>query len=184
MGSKRHLAASGIVVPGEGDGVDVTVLIAAGKKQRDLIDVKGQALREQESTRRKITDKYVPVGARSFSVDDAAGFKVGDTVFVRRMGNAQWIHFIAMDRITPRPSDPKSTNQWEPFELAFDRVITGIEGKRVTVDAPIACAIEQRWGGGAIAKYEDGERIEQVGVENLRSDSEFDPSVTAHHESG
>jgi hypothetical protein len=45
------------------------------------------------------------------------------------------------------------------------------------VDAPIFCAIERRWGGGEVIKYADPGRIENVGVENLRAVSEFDPSV-------
>src|SRR5439155_7725471 len=102
-----------------------------------------------------------------------------------------------MDRITPRPGDPSSTHQWSSFELPFDRVIIAIapgpsiappqvnqrgtvplSGNRITVDAPIVCAIEQKWGGGSIAKYDDPGRIEQIGVENLRGDCEFDKSKT------
>jgi hypothetical protein len=83
-----------------------------------------------------------------------------------------------MDRIVPRESDPKSTRQWQPFTLAFDRVVTAIDGNRVTVDAPIACAIEQQWGGGSIVKYTDQDRVQNAGVENLRGDSEFDKTIT------
>jgi len=146
--TQLRISASGVVLRGEGDGEDGTLLIAAGKKLRDLIEVRGQGLREDERSSRRITDSYVPVGAHRFTVENASGFKVGDTVIVRRNGNAAWIHFIAMDRITPRPTDPGSTKQWQPFELAFDRVITAISGNKITVDAPLVCAIETKWGGG------------------------------------
>src|SRR5436305_6605583 len=43
----------------------------------------------------------------------------------------------------------------------------------------IACAIEKQWGGGEVTKSEDRGRIEKVGVENLRGESEFDKNVTA-----
>jgi hypothetical protein len=172
------ISASGIVIRGEGEGADGTVLIAAGKKQRDLIEIKGPTRRDEiEKTRTKITNSYVPVGAKSFDVADASVFHVGDTVLVHRVGNAAWIHFIKMDQITPRPGHPDSTKQWQPFELSFDRVIGKVEGRHITIDAPITCAIDEKWGGGAISRYTD-ERIEQVGVENLRGDSEFDPSIT------
>ena len=52
-----------------------------------------------------------------------------------------------------------------------------MQDNTVTVDAPITCAIEKRWGGGEIVKYEDPGRIERVGIENLRAISEFDPGV-------
>ncbi len=176
--SQLKIDASGVVLRGEGEDENGTVLIAAGKKQRDLIEIKGPSRREEiASSRRNITTSYVPLGAHSFDVEDASDFHVGDTVLVHRVGNAAWIHFIKMDQITPRPADPSSTKQWQPFELGFDRVITKVDGKRITVDAPITCAIDQQWGGGVISKYTDA-RIEQCGVENLRGDSEFDPKIT------
>src|SRR5439155_12828978 len=113
--------------------------------------------------------------------------KVGDSVIVTRAGNADWIHFIGMDRIAPRPVPPgkePGTKQWQPFELRFDRVITQIDGNRVSVDAPITCAIEARWGGGSVVKCDDKGRIEQVGIEQLRADSEYDPAVTTKEKDG
>lgn len=174
-----RVRASGIVIRGEGSGPGDTVLLATGTKKRALIEVDGPARpRPVPATRQQITDAYVPVGARSFTVADASAFKVGDTVFVVRHGNAAWIHAIAMDRITPRPSDPSQTKQWRPFDLDFDRVVTAVQGRRITVDAPIACAIDARWGGGDVVKYTDAGRIEHVGIENLRGDSQFDRTVT------
>ena len=177
---RLKVAASGVVLRGEGDGADGTVLIAAGAQPRTLIEIAGSGgPAENEKDRRAITDGYVPVGARSFTVADAKGLKVGDAVFVRRIGNAAWISAIGMDKIKGRPGNENSTKQWEPFSLAFDRVITAIDGQKVTVDAPITCAIEQKWGGGTIARYADKGRIEHCGVERLRAVSEFDKSVTA-----
>jgi hypothetical protein len=87
-----------------------------------------------------------------------------------------------VDRITPRPTNPSSTRQWEAFELHFDRVITAIDRNRITVDAPITCAIESKWGGGSITKYTDSGRITNAGVENIRAISEYDPKVTEEHD--
>jgi hypothetical protein len=52
-----------------------------------------------------------------------------------------------------------------------------VQGNTIAIDAPITCAIEKRWGGGEILKYEDRGRIQHVGIENLRGMSEFDPAV-------
>ena len=67
--------------------------------------------------------------------------------------------------------------------LAFDRVITAINGNKMTVNAPIVCAIEQKWGNGSIARYDDPDRIEQCGVENLRAVSKFNRSKTEQQNS-
>lgn len=179
IGGTLRLTASGMVLRGEGSGVDGTVLLGTGAQQRNLIAIGGKSgPRHIRSTKQTISDAYVPVGARSFSVEKTDAFKVGDTVIVSRNGNAAWIHHIGMDRIASRASDPTSTKQWTPFSLDFDRVVTAVAGNRVTVDAPLACAIDARWGGGAVWAYSDPDRIEQVGVENLRGDSEYNPKIT------
>ena len=124
----------------------------------------------KDETRQVITDEYVPVGARSFKVGSARAFTRGDTVIVRRLGNEDWIAAIGMNGETPQ-------SRWKPFNLDWDRVVTDVQANTVTIDAPITCAIEKRWGGGELMKYEDSGRIEKVGVENLRGMSEFDPTV-------
>ncbi|ULL13955.1 hypothetical protein DVH26_05530 [Paenibacillus sp. H1-7] len=170
-----YIQASGVVLRGEGQGEDGTILYATGTAKRNILEIKGQPVKMLEDTAVTIADLFVPSGSRSFHVDDASGYQVGDKIKVRRYGNDRWIHEIDMDTI----HEIEGTVQWTPFSLDFDRVITGIQGNVITIDAPIANSIEQRWGGGAIVKYEDPNRLEQVGVENLRVDSEFDPSVTA-----
>ena len=101
----------------------------------------------------------------------AKGFKVGDRVLVRRIGNQDWINEIGED------SASVGRFRWRPFTIAYDRIIVDIRGNSITVDAPVFCAIETRWGGGEVVKYDDQERIEQVGIENLRGISEYDPGV-------
>jgi hypothetical protein len=178
-----RLRASGVVLRGEGDGEDGTVITAAMKKAEPLVIIGGPGKPEEmPATLREITEDYVPVGARSFTVADASGYAAGQAVLIIRRGNAAWITELGMDRITPRASDPTSTKQWTPFDLKFDRVITAIDGNRLTVDAPVACALDRRWGGGAVVRYADPARIEHCGVESLRAISAFDRTRTAKHE--
>lgn len=171
---------SGIVIRGEGNSEGGTVLHGIGKKQEPLIAVTGKLLAEEKAFKRQqIADTYVPVGARTFTVADASGLKAGDTILVIRHGNAAFIHELGMDHITPRASDPNSTKQWQPFDLQFDRVVTARDGNKITVDAPLTCAVDQRWGGGEVARYDNHPRIEKVGVENLAAISDFDRSKKA-----
>jgi hypothetical protein len=178
VGGSLNIAASGVVLRGEGAGGDGTVLIATGKQPRTLINVSGADQLTRHSSR-SVVDSYVPVGTRKVRVDSTEKLKAGDSVFIVREGNDAWLHEIGMDRITPRPGHPESTHNWSPFKMNFDRVITGISGDTVELDAPIACAIETPWGGGEVRVYENPGRISQVGIENLRGDSEFDRSIKA-----
>ncbi|WP_144027868.1 Ig-like domain-containing protein [Paenibacillus sp. 32352] len=178
VGSKLYIRAGGVVLRGEGQGTDGTILYATGTEQRDILEIGGTSGPVVSSTiKTGITDLYVPVGARSFRVADPGLFKAGDTVMVRRKGNDRWIHELLMDQITDRPGTTGSTQQWGPFDLNFDRVITQVDGNVITVDAPLANSIELRWGGGELLAYNDSARIQQVGVENMRVDVNFDPSV-------
>lgn len=170
-----HISASGIVLRGEGDGPGGTVLRATGTSQRRLIEIKGSGrATEIGGTRRAVTDEYVPVGARRFHVASTSGYEVGDAIIVHRPSTAEWISEIGMDEIPPR-SDGGTVHQWEPgrYDLFYDRIITAIDGNRITVDAPLANALESRFGGGSIYRYTFPGRISQVGVEFIRSVSDF-----------
>src|SRR5687767_540460 len=170
-----QLAQSGVVLRGEGQGEDGTLLVATGESKRALIKVGGSgAPRELAGTRRQMTDTYVPVGARSFGLNDVAGLKVGDSVIVHRPSTRDWIHYLGMDQIPPRRDGQKIT-QWEPGskDLRFDRIITSITGNRITIDAPLTNAFDQKYGGGSIYKYDFPGRIQMIGIENLRGISEF-----------
>src|SRR5690606_17006971 len=125
----------------------------------------------QEDTRQAVTDAYVPVGGRTFTVANARNFSVGDTVIVRRIGNQEWISALGMTGEEP------GSSTWRPFNVELDRTIVAIDGNRITIDAPITTAIEQQFGGAEVIKYQEGGRIENVGIENLRGVSEFDPTV-------
>jgi hypothetical protein len=114
---------SGIVLRGEGDGPDGTVIIATGydnyKYKRTLIKVgpKPDTLEPHTSHRyatatgqiklftdskQTIVDAYVPVGSCSFEVSSASNYKSGDKIVVYRPSTADWIHFIGCDQLEPR----------------------------------------------------------------------------------
>ena len=183
LGSPIYIKASGVILRGEGMSDIGTILFGKTVQQPapttgrrfgprpGLINISGDSsVRILEDTKQGITDNYVPVGARSFNVVSARGFKVGDKVIVSRIGNEDWIKELGEDSATV------GRNRWRPFDINYDRIITDIKGNTISVDAPIFCAIESRWGGGFLFKYNE-QRIENVGIENLRGISEYDPTV-------
>ncbi|MCW3088465.1 MAG: hypothetical protein JWQ78_1851 [Sediminibacterium sp.] len=172
-----RITASGIVLRGEGEA---TRLIATGTTQRTLIDISGKGeITETPGTRVKITDAYVPVGAKSFSVSSAKNYKVGDPIIVYRPGTAAWIHDLKMDQIDAR----EATKQWQPaeYDLQFERTITRIDGNRVFIDNPIVLAMEPKYGGGEIYTYSFNGRIHKVGIEQLYFESEYLNDTAENH---
>lgn len=175
-GSLR-ISASGIVLRGEGED---TKLIATGKGQRKMIIASGKGSAEEiPDTRVKITDHYVPVGAKSFTVSSTAGLKKGDKLMVFRPGTQKWISDLKMDQITPG----NGTVQWTPqdYNLKFERTITDIKGNKVSIDNPVVMAMEDQYGGGEIYRYHFDGRIAEVGVENLWMESEYQNDTDEDH---
>ena len=178
MALPLRIQASGVVLRGEGMGDAGTVLVGTGTGAatggggpRTLVLIGGPSgVAMKDDTRRVVVDDYVPVGARRFTVASATGVRPGQAVIVRRIGNQAWIDAVGMNGETP-------ASRWRPFNVEWDRVVVDVQGNVITVDAPITCAIDKRWGGGEVLQYDEAGRIEQVGVENLRAVSEFDPAT-------
>jgi hypothetical protein len=178
VGGALAIRAGGVVLRGEGAGENGTVIIATGREQRTLIDVGAAraSRRETPGTRRNITDAYVPWSAKTFAVESSDDLKVGDRIIVHRPSTAAWIHELGMDRIKERPgSKAGETKQWTAggFDLEFERTIVGIDGNRLTLDAPVMNALDARFGGGSIYRF-TFPRIAECGVEKLRLVSTYE----------
>ena len=174
------ISASGVVLRGAGDGTNGTILRAAGPRpaasvssdHAPLIIISGSGSLATSGIARNITNNYVPVGALSFCVNSTSGLAVGSRVMISRPSPANWIHDIGMDLVSPA---------WTAgsFNVPNERFITRIEGNRIMLDAPLTCALEIQYGGSNIQNCAWAGRINNVGIEDIRGVSDFDPSVTS-----
>jgi hypothetical protein len=163
-----RVSQSGVVLRGTGSSDGGTILRATARRQHTLITVAG-AESEPRSIGEihEITNSYVPVGAISVTLRDTSDLAAGDAVLIRRPSTSDWIKTIGMDQLT---------NPWKAGDrdCVWERVVTGIEGQTVFLNAPITTAIEKRYGGGTLGKYRWAERIENCGVEGIRGVSNTD----------
>ncbi|MEM8895507.1 MAG: hypothetical protein AAGC88_13075, partial [Bacteroidota bacterium] len=167
------IEASGVVLRGEGQGKDQTVLHANLRAKHSVIELRGSGgLSIDGGTYQNITTPYVPIGALNLEISDATGFNVGDKVVVTRTPNQTWIDELGMDEATLCGSDT-GCNGWTPesYEIDHERVIMAINGNMITVDIPMVDVIEDYYGGGKVAKANEENRITQSAVENLRVES-------------
>jgi autotransporter-associated beta strand protein len=172
LSSTLNLNASGVVLRGEGASDTGTRLRATDPRQYTLVNIAGTGSRSTVSnTTKNITDKYVPVGARSFTVDNTTNLAAGHSIVVFRPCTQEWINALGMDTLD---------NPWTPGsrDISMERVITRIEGNRVFIDAPITTAIETQYGGGQIWRYTWSGRIQKSGIEDIKGISSFNASVT------
>lgn len=167
------ITASGVVLRGSGANEKGTQLIGAGTDRATLIRIVGKK-DKQVSAEQKISDAYVPVNAFSFSITNASSFKAGDHIIIHRPSTLNWIKELGTDHF----GGGVTALGWKPGErdLYFDRIVTAVNGNKITVDAPITTALDTTYGGGFVSAYTWNSRIENVGVENLQLVSVFDKS--------
>jgi hypothetical protein len=171
-----QITHSGVVLRGQGADENGTVLVATGTDRRTLIRLAGQsALAGRAPADWQITDAYVPVGATSFQVQNAAGLQVGDPIGVVRPSTKEWIDALGMTEFGGGLGDWRLVWHAGSYDQVWNRVIQKIDGRCVTVDAPLTTALETRFGGGYVKTSVWPGRIKNIGVENLRLESAFDP---------
>lgn len=171
---------SGIVIRGSGVGENGTNLIAAGKDRRTLIRILGQDDKKLASPI-KISDSYVPVNSFTIILSDKHGLKAGDNILIQRPSTKEWIDELGTDHF----GGGITSLGWKPSEqdIYWDRTITSVNGNKITFDAPLTTALDQKYGGGFIIPYTWNGRISNIGIENLSCISEYDinnPKDEAH----
>lgn len=162
------IGASGVVLRGSGSGEDGTIVRVTGAPHR-FLDISGSGSWQVDGQPATITDPYVPSGASSFQVDTASGFRVGDTVLIRRPVTEAWIRFMGMDTLV-RDGKPQTWIKVGTL-INTDRVIASISGGRITLDTPLSDSFDAAYlnpPGTTVVKYVFPGRIEHVGLESLR----------------
>jgi hypothetical protein len=167
-----RIRAGGVVLRGEGQDPNGTVIVDTGQQQDTLIAVEGTGRTEATATRTRIVDSFVPVGATHFTVASADGFAAGDRIIVHRQTNQQWIDDLNMAQYGWTAS---------AYEDKWERIIVGVRGNSVQINAPVVQVIDERYGGGSIYKYSAAERIVNVGIENLWLESQYDSATDETH---
>ena len=169
----------GIVLRGEGPSEDGTVLLATGTVQGTLIEVAGEGVEKVfPKTRRSVVDAYVPVGARCFTLDSVEGLSVGAAVSVFRPSRPKWLQLLGVEV----PKDKQSRARLAKSEgLYFDRLIARIEGRKITLDAPLGNSLDADFGGGLVFRSQFHQRIRNVGIEDLRGDCQLEGEEDENH---
>ncbi len=164
------IATSGVIIRGSGMGADGTKIFATGLDRIGVIRFLGKNDKTQQAAV-AITDTYVPVNAMQLTLADASSFKVGDKITIQRPSTKEWIETLK----TVEFGGGESALGWKPGtrDIFWDRKITAISGSTITFDAPITTALDAKFGGATVAKYNWNGRIAQVGVENLKLESDF-----------
>ncbi len=169
------LVTPGVVLSGEGQGEDGTLLVATAKKKQILIGIgtDKSTVTHLEKTKQAILDDFVPIGATIFKVKSTSDYKIGDTIFIEKTPNSNWIETIQMSRFNWKPKD---------FQIKHERIITNIgPDNSISVNIPLVDAIQNNYGGGVIYKAKINRMTKNCGVENLRLASQYASTSDENH---
>ena len=170
------IRTSAVVLRGSGSGANGSTIKMVGGRHVAIAISRSRgrervpdAARESSAVKTSISDAYVPSGATSFTVADASGFAVGDTIEIRRPVTPAWVHFMQMDNLV-RDGRPQTWIR-AGTDIATGRRIAAISGNRVTLDVPLSDSFDARYlnpPGTAIVKVIPPTMLTQAGIEHLR----------------
>ncbi len=159
---------SGVVLRGSGDGGEPSenTVFRVTQNVRDAVIQIGEERVEWHAVpaeRVNIISEFVPVGARSFEVEDASRFIPGDRVIIRHHSTPDWIRAVDGGGTEGAP-------EWEPeyLDIYYSREITRISENVITIDAPVFNNLDRNLAQTVIFKPRGRPPVTDSGIENLR----------------
>ena len=164
-----RIATSGIVL--RGMDKESTILLKKGVDRGSLIYMEGENDLIIKDTL-QVLSNYVPVNTKTLEVALGTSLKKGDRIMVTRPSGKEWIASLGCNIF----GGGISALGWKEgdMDLAWDRVVSDINGNLLTLDAPLTVALDAKYGVSTIMTYQWNGRIDNCGVENLTLVSDYD----------
>ena len=165
--------ASGIILIGEGnDSLTGTHFIASVKNHYSLFEFKGAiGIATSSSSRKAITDAFVPIGAKKVTVAAGHNFKAGNSVVIHRIPNQAWIDLLTMA-------------QWgwtyPSYDIYYERKVISVNGNQISLDAPLVDVLDTTYCTAELLKYSTY-KIEQCAIENMAISSYYASDTDENH---
>lgn len=178
---------SGVVLYGSGNGdnpASNTIIYGTGTDNRTLIEIGGGTEdhlwnAQVSGTVTNITDAVVPVGSKTFTVQDASPFSVGDNIIIYYpFTNAL---LAAMDHGGTQGASDWDMGYFSDKAIRYNTYITGISGNTITTVSPVFYTLDQSLSQPYIYKFDRSNLVTQVGIENLRVDMNYSGSTDENH---
>ncbi len=165
------IKTSGIVLRGSGAGNNGTIILGTGTNREAIVNISGTnncVLKDKF----QLADEFTALGATTLSLKSAANIKKGDHILINTPINQPWIDKLGM-------VDFGAETGWigwkkDDFVIRADREITEIKGNKITIDAPLTNALNEKLSQTEVVVYTWFGRINAVGFENLTLKSDFD----------
>ena len=165
-----RIRTSGVVLRGSGRGK--TILRKTGYDRGAAIYLEGT---RDILTKDTFAVSDVTPGSLALTVQGGKNaLQQGQRLAICRPSTQEWIDYL--DCASFGGGKRMGYWAWHPgdIDLRWNRQITAVNGNQITLNAPITCSIEQRWGGAKAIVYENKGLISECGIENLSLESYYD----------
>lgn len=168
-----YIRHDGVILRGSGNGTDPahdTIIYARGDSphQRTVMVLgTGNDSPWTWKERIQVTEDFVPVGSMAMEVADTASLRIGQEIAIIHPSTQAWIDAIGGGGMV-------AAEPWQPgtVDLVWIRRITGIEGQRLYIDAPIYNHLDRRLAQSVVAAIDSTDVVTECGIEDLRIEIE------------
>lgn len=184
-----YIKYSGVVLRGEGDGEDPnsnTIIFGTGNSpdQRTIIIAGGGNNNlwntQVSGTKTNIISDIIYVGDKSFQVENASKFKVGDNIIIVHPNTNEWLKAVDYGGTA---TDPGWTTS-DALTILYNRFIKKISVDTINIDAPIFYTLKKGLSPSYIYKFDRSGIQTNIGIENLRVDIEIPVNDTPTNSNG
>ena len=166
-----YVRTSGVVI--RGSGRDKTIIRKTGYDRGAAVYIEGI---HDIVVRDTLPLSDVAPGSMTCSTLQPSNFAKGMRLIIWRPSTEAWIASLGCASF----GGGKRMGYWAwhpgDIDLHWHRIITGVNGTRLTLDAPLTCSVEARWGGAKAIVYEQPGLVAECGVEHLTLESDYDRS--------
>ena len=168
-----RIHTSGVVL--RGSGRDKTILRKTGYDRGALVYIEGTHNILVKDT---LDVADVKAGSLTLSVQGGSSvLKPGSRIAIHRPSTSEWIDYLGCSSF----GGGKRMGYWAwhpgDIDLCWNRQISAVKGSEITLNAPITCSIEQRWGGAKAMVYEHLGLVSDCGIENLSLESDYNRAL-------
>ncbi|KAG0145267.1 hypothetical protein CROQUDRAFT_658952 [Cronartium quercuum f. sp. fusiforme G11] len=169
---------SSVILRGEASIPSRTIIHATGTP-RTLIEVgdaKAEGKPNPSEGNSVISQAYVPLGATDAEVQDATGFRVGQSIVVQRAVTSTWLEAMKMNDLVR--NGKKESWLSVGTSVQQEREITAIDGNRIRWAVPLTDPVDSTTSdnNATITAFKPTDRVRQAAIENIVLNQ--DPSAT------
>ncbi|MEY4432557.1 MAG: hypothetical protein RLZZ44_687 [Bacteroidota bacterium] len=164
---------SGVVIRGSGTGPNGTQLLGTGLNREALIKVMGSDDRKYKENY-TILPVFSPLGTQTVLLQNTDQLKVNDEIVIRQPLTEKWIKELKMEEF----GGETAWIGWKKgdWDISWNRTITQIKGNEITLNAPLTMALDKNYGESKVQSFIWPGRIENIGIEQLLLQSDYDHS--------